>query len=135
MWVPWAWDAAGWPLSTAAHAVLDELPTSRNADEFLFPYDAPDRIRQGRLLHRQHAICADADIGRARLHDLRHIVARHAVMSGENLHLVGKLLGHRRHATTAGYVHLADDHLVTAARRVGNVIAEATALRRSASGG
>ena len=46
-------------------------------------------------------------------------------MAGENLPLVGKLLGHRRHRTTAGYAHLADAHLVEAAERVGTVIARA----------
>ena len=46
-------------------------------------------------------------------------------MSGENLSLVGRLLGHRRHRTTAGYAHLADGHLVEAAERVGRIIAEA----------
>ena len=123
------------PLSTAARAVLDALSASRSADEFLFPYYALDRARPGRLLYRWHAICVDDGIGRARLRDLRHTVASHAVMSGEKLPLVGKLLGHRRRATTAGYAHLADDHLVTAAERVGNAIAEAMALRRSASDG
>ena len=48
-------------------------------------------------------------------------------MSGENLPQVGKLLGHRRHRTTAGYAHLADGHLVEAAERVGRLIAEAMA--------
>ena len=46
-------------------------------------------------------------------------------MSGENLPLVDKLLGHRRHRTTAGYAHLADDHLVETAERVGNIIGDA----------
>ena len=46
-------------------------------------------------------------------------------MAGENLPLVGKLLGHRRHRTTAGYAHLADAHLVEAAEKVGRIIAEA----------
>ena len=123
------------PLSTAARAVLDALPATRNADEFLFPYYASDRARQGRLLYRWHAICADAGIGRARLHDLRHTVASHPVMSGENPPLVGKLPGHRRHATTVGYAQLADDHLVAATEHVGNAIAAAMALRRSASDG
>ena len=59
--------------------------------------------------------------------DLRHTVASHAVMSGENLPQVGKLLGHRRHRTTAGYAHLADGHLVDAAERVGSLIAKAMA--------
>ena len=55
------------------------------------------------LAHR-----ADAKLGRLRLHDLRHTAASHAVMLGETLPLVGKLLGHRRHETTAGYAHLED---------------------------
>ena len=44
-------------------------------------------------------------------------------MSGEGLPLVGRLLGHRHHRTTAGYAHLADGHLVEAANRVGGIIA------------
>ena len=31
-------------------------------------------------------------------------------MSGESILLVGKLLGHRRRSTTAGYARLADGH-------------------------
>ena len=57
--------------------------------------------------------------------DLRHTAASQAVMAGENLPLVGKLLGHRRHRTTAGYAHLADAYLVEAAEKVGSIIAEA----------
>ena len=53
-------------------------------------------------------------------------------MAGENLPLVGKLLGHRRHRTTAGYAHLADAHLVEAAETVGNRIADA--MMRPAAG-
>ena len=74
--------------------------------------------------HDEAGIVADA-----RLHDLRHTVTSHAVMSGENLPLVGKMLGHRRHATTAGYAHLADEHLVEAAEHVGSLIAQAMAGR------
>ena len=46
-------------------------------------------------------------------------------MAGENLPLVDKLLGHRRHLTTAGHAHLADDHLVEVAERVGTMIPKA----------
>ena len=70
-------------------------------------------------------MCADAKLGKLRLHDLRHTTAIHAVMAGENLPLVGKLLGHRPHRTTASYVHLDDAHLVEAAERVGGIIIEA----------
>ena len=51
-------------------------------------------------------------------------------MAGENLPQVGRLLGHKRHRTTAGYAHLADGHLVEAAEKVGTLIAEAMLLPR-----
>ena len=43
-------------------------------------------------------------------------------MSGDNLPPVGKLLGHRRYRTTAGYAHLAEAHLVEVAEKVGTSI-------------
>ena len=73
------------------------------------------------------ALCADAKLGRLRLHDLRHTAASHAVMSGENLPVVGQLLGHQRHRTTAGYAHIADKHLIEAVEKVGILIAQAMA--------
>ena len=74
-------------------------------------------------------VCEEAKLGRLHLYDLRYdllyTAASHAVMSGENLPLVGKLLGHRRHRTTADYTHLADEHLVEAAEKIGRIIAAA----------
>lgn len=60
----------------------------------------------------------------ARLHDLRHAHASHAVMNGESLHVAGRLLGHRRASTTNCYVHLDDATLNQAAERM------AVAIRR-----
>ena len=111
------------PLGEAARAVLDELPGTRRADAFLYPSYAEKRSDYS-LRACWRTICEDADLGSLRLHDLRHTMASHAVMSGENLPLVGKLLGHRRHRTTAGYAHLADDHLVAAAEKVGAIIVD-----------
>ena len=103
---------------------VDAVPGMRRPDAFLFP-----KLAEGRYSHSLvvcwRAVCADAKLGRLRLHDLRHIAASQAVMSGENLPLVGKLLGHRRHRTTASYAHLADEHLIEAAERVGSIISEA----------
>ena len=114
------------PLGESARDLIEALPGSRAPETFLFP-----RYAMGKHPHRLtaswHAVCADAKLGRLRLHDLRHTVASQAVMSGENLPLVGKILGHRRHRTTAGYAHLADAHLVEAADKVGSIIAEAMA--------
>ncbi len=114
------------PLGVAGRQHIDALPGKRKPEAFLFP-----RYAEGRGVYNLEscwrAVCADARLGRLRLHDLRHTAASQAIMSGENLPLVGKLLGHRRHRTTAGYAHLADAHLVEAAERVENIIAQAMA--------
>ena len=112
------------PLGEAARAHIEALADPRDPEAHLFPRHAEGR-GLSILTTCWRAVCADAKLGRLRLHDLRHSAASHAVMSGENLPLVGKLLGHRRHQTTAGYAHLADAHLVEAAEKVGNIIAEA----------
>lgn len=59
-------------------------------------------------------VCADAELGNLRLHDVRHAVASQAVTSDENLPLVDKALGSRRHGTTASYANSANAHLVEA---------------------
>ena len=112
------------PLGEAARALIDALPGQRKPDGYLFPKLARGRNSYS-LIICWRAVCEDAKLGRLRLHDLRHTAASQAVMSGESLPLVGRLLGHRRHQTTAGYAHLADDHLVEAAEKVGNLISEA----------
>ena len=114
------------PLGAAARAHIDTLPGACNPDAFLFERHAEGRGAYS-FVACWHTVRERARLGRLRLHDLRHTVASHAVMSGENLPQVGKLLGHRRHRTTAGYAHLADGHLVETAERVGSLIAEAMA--------
>ncbi len=109
------------PLGEVAKATLGTLPGDQRAYAFLFPRYAQGR-GQFQFAARWRTICESAGLGRLRLHDLRHTYASHAVMSGENLPLIGRLLGHRRHGTTAGYAHLADGHLVEAADRIGNAI-------------
>ena len=112
------------PLGQAARAIIDTLPGPRRPDAFLFPINSQRRSPYN-IIVCWRAVCADAKLGKLRLHDLRHTAASHAVMSGENPPLVGKLLGHRRHETTAGYAHLAEDHLVEATETVGDIIAKA----------
>ena len=53
-----------------------------------------------------------------RIHDLRHSFASGAVMMGESLPMIGKLLGHSQVQTTARYAHLADDPVQAAASRI-----------------
>ena len=112
------------PLGEAARAHIASVPGPRDPDAFLFPRHAEGRDTYS-LTTCWRTICADAGLGRLRLHDLRHTAASQAIMAGENLPLVGKLLGHRRHRTTAGYAHLSARHLSEAAELVGNIIAAA----------
>ena len=112
------------PLGEAARALIEALPRARDPGAFLFPKNA-GRDSPTNIVACWRTACTDAGIGRLRLHDLRHTAASQAVMAGENLPLVGKLLGHKRHRSTAGYAHLADEHLVEAAEQVGTVIVTA----------
>ena len=114
------------PLGTDARTLIEALPGARDPDAYLFPHHARKR-KPKTLVERWQTICADARLGRLRLHDLRHTAASQAIMAGEGLSQVSKLLGHRRHRTTAGYAHLADAHLVDAAETIGQIIAEAMA--------
>ena len=112
------------PFGEAARAHIAAFAGARKPDAFLFPSYAHGRGYDS-MSNCWRAVCANAKLGRLRLHDLRHTAASQAVMAGENLPLVGKLLGHKRHRTTAGYAHLADAHLVEAAESVGSILAEA----------
>ena len=69
-----------------------------------------------------HPIRARAGLDEVRLHDLRHSYASRALALGEGLSTIGKLLGHRKIATTARYAHLMRDAEKGAATRVGDSI-------------
>ena len=110
-------------LGVAARELLERMPKAA-CDEWVFPGATPGRALSEMALYlfwiraREEAgIVADA-----RLHDLRHSHASHAIMNGESLHMTGRLLGHRRAATTNRYAHLDDATLSEAAERVAKAI-------------
>ena len=100
------------------------LPGPRDPEVLLLPRHAEGQGIYS-LTTCWRTACADAGLGRLRLHDLRHTAANQAVVAGKILPLVGKLLGHPRHRPTAGYTLLDDAHLVGAVERVGSIIADA----------
>ena len=112
------------PLGEVARPNIAALPGTRDPDAFVFACYAEGRGAYS-LATCWRVVCVDAMLDGLRLHDLRHTAVSHAIMSGENLPLVGRLLGHRRHRTMAGYAHLADAHLVEAVEAVGTCIAQA----------
>ena len=66
-----------------------------------------------------------ADIDDVRIHDLRHSFASIAVSGGLTLPLIGKLLGHRKSATTERYAHLADDPIRAANEEIAQLLGRA----------
>jgi integrase len=63
-----------------------------------------------------------ADIEDVRIHDLRHSFASIAVSAGLTLPLIGKLLGHKKSATTERYAHLADDPIRAANEKIADLL-------------
>ena len=80
------------PLGEAARAHIATRPGAREPGAFLFPSYAEGKGLWV-LTNCWRTVCADAGLGRLRLHDLRHTAASQAVMAGENLPLVGKFSG------------------------------------------
>ncbi|MYA60481.1 MAG: tyrosine-type recombinase/integrase [Chloroflexi bacterium] len=106
-------------LGEAARELLDSLAGTASG-EWVFPRDGGNEpLNRNSLWKFWKKIRETAGIvADARLHDLRHAHASHAVMNGESLHVAGRLLGHRRASTTNRYVHLDDATLSHAAERV-----------------
>ena len=114
-------------LGEAARGLLNGLAETASG-EWVFPGDKGNGPLSTDDLWRFWIKARDAAgiVADARLHDLRHAHASHAVMNGESLHVTGRLLGHRRASTTNRYVHLDDATLSRAAERVATAIEQMT---------
>ncbi|MEM8995419.1 MAG: site-specific integrase, partial [Acidobacteriota bacterium] len=66
-----------------------------------------------------------AEIQDVRIHDLRHTFASFGVNGGQNLAVVGRLLGHSKITTTQRYAHLADGPVRQATDEIGASLADA----------
>ena len=107
-------------LSSPARRILDEQPRTT---PWVFPSS-----RTGNSIHVNpvesfwRRLRSEIGLQDVRLHDLRHTFASIAVMSGENILTVGRLLGHNDPGTTLKYTHLAHDAVAEAAETVGSVL-------------
>ena len=107
-------------LSAPARAVLDGIART---GRWVFPSPHTGRA------HCQHwldsfwwRIRAEADLGDARLHDLRHTHASIALREGETVLAIGRLLGHADPGTTLKYAHPADAMTRQAAETIGALL-------------
>ena len=83
----------------------------------------PEDLTSARLYAFWVGVREEAGLRGVRIHDARHTYASQGVMNGVGLTAVGKLLGHRKRATTAIYAHLDDTALRAAAAQAATVIA------------
>lgn len=51
-------------------------------------------------------VCQKAGLDNARIHDLRRTMGSHMAIQGESAYIIGKMLGHRDHRSTAVYARL-----------------------------
>lgn len=108
-------------LSAPAQAVLARQPRTRSP--YVFPAAADAPHARSSELSLWDKVRRQARIEDARLHDLRHTFASHAVMSGVALPVVSRLLGHTQERMTLRYAHVGDREIEAAAERVGVAIA------------
>ena len=107
-------------LSSPARQVLDRRP---RRSPWVFPSQSTkSHISKGAIRHIWYRIRTDAGMPDVRLHDLRHTYASLAIMQGESVPTVGRLLGHSSPSTTLKYIHLADSMVSDAAETVGAVL-------------
>ena len=108
------------PLNSQARAIFDRQP--RGGSPFVFPSPFDPARPRGSELSLWYRARREAGIADVRLHDLRHTMASHAVMSGVPVPVVSRLLGHSNVRMTLRYAHLADRDIEAAAERVGQAM-------------
>ena len=85
------------------------------------PYVITGQVKGQRLTDMQRPwrrIRKRAGLDDVRIHDLRHSCASDALQLGEDLPMIGNLLGHTQVQTTARYAHLKTDPIRAAADKV-----------------
>ncbi len=115
------------PLGAPALAVLmawGERFDNMSGDQFVFPAERGDGHHDG-VYKVWRRLRKDAGLSDVRLHDLRHTHASTGVALNQSLHIVGKILGHRKPETTARYAHLALDPVRLAADQTAHRVASA----------
>ncbi|MCY4609101.1 MAG: tyrosine-type recombinase/integrase [bacterium] len=107
-------------LSSPVRRILEEQPQK---SQWIFPSSSSGKSVSMSTVERfWRNMRSEISLQEVRLHDLRHTFASIAVMSGENILTVGRLLGHNDPGTTLKYTHLAHDAVADAVETVGSVL-------------
>ena len=107
-------------LGSVAREVIDGLPRHAKIPWLFWNYQYRRPMKS--IQHLWETILDRAALGKLRIHDLRHTFASHAAMSKETLPMIGRLLGHANHQSTARYAHLDDELLLDAPQHIGDTV-------------
>ncbi len=109
-------------LSSPARAVLDGLPRE---GKWVFPSPQRQGPVSATVFERfWRRVREEAEIGDVRLHDCRHTYASIAIMQGETVTTVARLLGHNDAQTTLKYAHLSDHSAREATDALATILGE-----------
>lgn len=120
---------SGAKLVAIGHAVVEVLKTIPKVKKN--PYVITGTVEGRHLTDMQkpwRRLRKRAGMDDLRIHDLRHSFASDALQLGEDLTMIGRLLGHTQVQTTARYAHLKTDPIRAAANKVADAIALALTL-------
>lgn len=107
-------------LGSVAREGIDGLPRHAKIPWLFWNYQYRRPMKS--IQHLWETILDRAALGKLRIHDLRHTFASHAAMSKETLPMIGRLLGHANHQSTARYAHLDDELLLDAPQHIGDTV-------------
>lgn len=102
-------------LSSMAQEIIRSLPRGGAPEDYVLG------VRNPRALF--DLVCKEAGIDDFRIHDIRHLYASIAAMSGMSLLEIGHLLGHTNQQTTLRYAHLCPDQLNDTAEKISRQLA------------
>ena len=108
-------------LSPRAVRILENIPRVLDS-----PWVIPGRVEGRPMRNIDEAwgvVCNLAGLRDTRIHDCRHSFASRALALGENLPMIGRLLGHSELQATERYAHLDRDWVREAAVRISESIA------------
>ena len=107
-------------LSSPSRDVLAGLP---RVSRWIFPsFRTDDPVSSSAVTKFWRRVRSAAGLTDVRPHDLRHAYASIAIMQGETVPVIGRLLGHNDAGTTLKYTHLSESTVRDAADAMGAIL-------------
>ncbi len=119
------------PVSSIALDIIKSvLPYKTSSTSPVFPNSNGRAFAESGLSKHWDFIREHAKLENANIHDLRHSFATTGSMTGENIAVIGKVLGHSTIATTSRYTHINNIKGIEVANNIAERIAKKAKLNK-----